>query len=227
MSNANRSDIIDQLVGSYLTMPVAIFWKSAQGLPFPDTFRDARLEFAGMATAWLNLEQIIWHATQVRFVAGFPARIQLTEPSIDFVIGQAELDRWLTKFELPYRLELAEKGIIVHTEMAGFPIAEFETHLEVIDGWFILQPSRATILGVPSYVSSLFRGYLPLPPLSSEARLKGIDHGPGTLRLTIALDDFEEEVSPGLLLRLQKRFFPMVEQVAGMFAGPGSTGFKR
>ena len=227
MSNASRSDIIDQLVGSYLTLPVAIFWESAQGLPFPDTFRGARLEFAGMATAWLNLEQIIWHAAQVRFLPGFPPRIQLTEPSIDFVIGQPELDRWMAKFELPYRLELTEKGIIVHAEMAGMPIAEFETRLEVIDGWFILKPSRATILGVPSYVSSLFRSYLPLPPLSPEARLKSINHGPGTLGLTVALEDFEEEVSPGLLLRLQKRFFPMAEQVAGMFSGPGSSGFSR
>lgn len=218
MSNAKRSDIIDQLVGSYLTIPVAIFWEKARGLPFPDTFEHARLEFAGVATAWVNLQKIIWHAAEIRFIPGLPAKIQLSSPRIEIVIGQKDLDRWLGRFKLPYRLELASQGLIVHTQIAGFPVGEFETHLEVEDGWFILQPKRATILGVPSYVSDLFRSYLPLPQVSAEAKLSNIEHAPGALHLTFALDDFAEEVTPGLLTRLRKRFFPMADQISSLLA---------
>ena len=220
MSNTQRSDIIDQLVGSYLTVPVAIFWETAKGIPFPDTFERARVEFTGIATAWLNLQKIICHAAEVHFIAGPPAKIQLQSPSIEIVVGQAELDRWVARFKLPYRLELAAQGLVVHTEIAGFPVGEFETRLEVVDGWFVLQPKRASILGVPSYVSDLFRSYLPLPPVSSEARLANIEHAPGALHLTFALDDFTEEVTPGLLTRLRKRFFPMAEQISSVLPGP-------
>jgi len=214
MENTNRSDLIDQLVASYLTLPVQVSWKSARGLPFPDRFSGARLELQGLATAWIHLERIIWRAEEVRFIPGLPARIELTGPSIEIAVGQAELDKWLSQFNLPYRLELAADGLIVHTEISGFPLAQFETRLKVDGGWFVLEPKSASILGVPGYVSSLFKSYLPLPPLSKEARLSAIDHKAGALRLTFALNDFSEEVTPGMLLRLRKRFFPMIEQLS-------------
>ena len=220
MQNQNRSQLFDELLGSYLKIPVAMFWEKASGLPFPDRFEDTRLEFQGVATAWLNLEQIVWHADEVHFQHGLPARIALQNPAIELVVGQQELDRWLGRFDLPYRLELAADALIVHTEIAGFPVAEFETTLQVVDGWFVLKPKRATFFGMPAYVSSMFRSYLPIPPLSPEARLVGIEHAPGTLSLRFGLDDFEEEVSPGMLDRLRKRFFPIVEQISG-FMGPG------
>ncbi len=223
MNSKQRSDVIDQLVGSYLTVPVLVTWRDASGLPFPDTFTGARLEMQGLATAWFNLEQIVWRAESVRFIPGLPARIELETPQVELVVGQKELDRWLGQFNLPYRLELAEAGLIVHTEIAGFPLAQFETRLEVTGGWFVLEPKRASILGVPSYVSSLFRSYLPMPPLSREARLSSIEHEAGRLRLGFSLDDFEEEVGPGLLLRLRQRFFPIAEQMSSFF-GPGGRG---
>jgi hypothetical protein len=217
MPNETRSDVIDQLVSSYLKLPVFASWRRASGLPFPDRFEGARLEMQGLATAWFNLEQIVWRADEVRFVPGLPARVELKGPSIEIVIGQKELDRWLNQLRLPYRLELSEAGLMVHTEIAGFPVAQFETRLEVVGGWFMLEPTRASLLGVPGYVSSMFRFYLPMPPLSKETRLAGIDHEPGRLRLRFGIDDFEEEVSPGLLSRLRKRFFPMIEQLSGYF----------
>jgi hypothetical protein len=214
-NNDTRSDLIDQLVSSYLTLPVFVSWDKASGLPFPDTFSNARLELQGLATAWVNLDQIVWQAEEVSFIPGLPARIELTAPSIEIAIGQAELDRWLGQFRLPYRLELATDGLIVHTEIAGFPVAQFETRLEVVGGWFALEPKSASIFGVPGYVSSLFKSYLPLPPLSKETRLSAVTHQPGQLRLKFAIDDFTEEVTPGLLIRLRKRFFPVFEQLSG------------
>ncbi len=216
MDRLNRSDLLDELLGTYLKIPVAMYWEKATGLPFPDRFENARAEFQGVATAWLNLEQIVCRARNVRFVHGLPPRLLLEDPSVELALGQAELDRWLNRFELPYRLELGAEALVVHTEIAGFPVAKFETRIDVVGGWFVLKPKSASLFGMPGYVSSIFRSYLPIPPLSSESRLSGITHAPGSLRIKFSLDDFEEEVSPGLLIRLRKRFFPVADQISDM-----------
>jgi hypothetical protein len=61
---------------------------------------------------------------------------------------------------------------------------------------------------VPNYVASLFRTYLPLPPLAGNTELESIQHQTNLLRLTFALEDFNEQITPGLLVRLQKRLLP-------------------
>jgi hypothetical protein len=218
MSKAPGSNVISELVSSYFELPVSIHWEKASGLPFPDRFEQARLEFGGLATAWLDLKQVIWRADQIRFIAGFPARVEVMGPRVEIAIGQAELDRWLNRFKLPYRLVLKEDALVVHAEIAGLPLGEFETRIEVVNGWFVLQPKRATILGVPTYVASLFRTYLPLPPLSGDTRLVGVEHQTGQLRAIFGLDDFEEQVTPGLLSRLQARLLPTLSSpFGGMF----------
>ena len=47
MDNATGSSVISQLVSSYFELPVTIHWEKASGLPFPDRFEGARLEFGG------------------------------------------------------------------------------------------------------------------------------------------------------------------------------------
>ncbi|HEY5646299.1 MAG TPA: hypothetical protein VIS76_10170 [Pseudomonadales bacterium] len=211
----NRSDLVDELLSSYLKVPVVMRWERASGLPFPDRFENSRVEFQGIATEWLDVERIACVAKEARIVHGLPARLMLSEPALEITIGQAALDKWLKRFQLPYRLELGADGLIVHTEIAGFPVAEFETTLEVVGGWFVLKPKRASFFGVPGYVSSIFRTYLPVPPLSRESRLSAIHHAPGVLVLRFALGDIEEEITPGLLFRLRRRFFPALDQVTG------------
>ena len=208
MNAPSRSRVVDQLVSSYFELPVRIDWKKATGMPFPDQFEDAKLEFSGFATAWLDLKQVVWRAHHVRFATGMPATVRVSQPRVEIAVGKAELTRWLKRFELPYRLELAEDAIVIHTELAGFPVAELEARLEVVNGWFVLQPRRASVLGMPNYMASLFRTYLPLPPLAGNTRLDAIHHEPELLRLTFTLEDFEEQVTPGLLARLQKRLLP-------------------
>ena len=211
MNRADSSSVIDQIVSSYFELPVRIDWERATGLPFPDRFQGARLRFSGIATAWMDLKEVIWRAGHVHFVPGMPATVEVREPRVEIAVGKDELTRWLKRFELPYRIELADDAIIVHTELAGMPVAELEARLEVVSGWFVLQPKRASILGMPNYVASLFRTYLPLPPLAGNTQLQSIHHEPDVLRLTFALEDFDEQITPGLLARLQKRLLPTLE----------------
>lgn len=218
MDKPTRSEILDQLVTSYLKLPVRLFWDGGPLTPFfsggGDTFDGVRLECDGIATAWLNLQHVVLHARQVKVIPGLPVRIEVIDPRVEIAVGQAELDRWIKQFEIPFRLELAEGGLIVHTEVAGFPVAEFETQLEVVGGWFVLKPQKASFLGMPSYVSSFFRTYLPLPALSEETRLTAIEHEPGLLKLTFSTDDFEEEITPGLLVRMQRRLLPLFGKIS-------------
>lgn len=211
MTRAAGSSVIDQMVSSYFELPVHIDWAHATGLPFPDQFEQPELHFSGLATAWMNLHEVIWRADHVRFIAGMPASVRVRGPRVEVAIGKDDLTRWLKRFELPYRVELTEDAIVLHTEFGGFPVAELEARLEVVGGWFLLQPKRASILGVPNYVASLFRTYLPMPPLAGNTRLESIRHQPDVLRLTFGLEDFEEQVTPGLLGRLQKRLLPTLD----------------
>jgi hypothetical protein len=207
----SSSSVIDRMVSSYFELPARIHWRKATGVPLPDHYEQARLELSGLATAWMELKQVVWLADSVRFAAGLPATVQVQGPRVQIAIGKTELDRWLKRFDLPYRLELTDDALVVHTEIAGFPLAELEARLEIVNGWFVLQPKRASVLGVPSYVATLFRTYLPLPPLSGNIQLDAIDHEPDLLRLTFRLEDFEEQITPGLLGRLQKRLIPTLE----------------
>jgi hypothetical protein len=167
-----------------------------------------RIEVAGVATAWLPVERVSVRAQRARFAPGLPASIRVEQPTLSLSIAQRDLDRWLVGFQLPFRLVLAEKGIVVHTEIAGLALSEIETRLEVVRGWFLLRPRRASFLGVPASLARYLRAYLPIPPLSPEARLVGIEHAPSRLTLHFGLDDFEEQVSPGLAGRLRRRLLP-------------------
>lgn len=223
MTDASAPSLIDQLVSSYLERPVELTWAHASGLPFPDQFDEARLTFRSFATAWLDLDQVVWHAAHVRFTPGLPARIALREPRLEITVGQGAVDRWLGRFELPFRLELGEDALVVHTEIAGLPLARLEARLGVDNGWFILKPQRASFLGVPNYIATLFRTYLPLPPLAGNTRLESVEHRHGQFTLCFALADFEETITPGLLARLTARLVPVVESpLKGLFR-PGAA----
>ena len=76
--------------------------------------------------------------------------------------------------------------------------------------WMEIRPRRASILGIPSQLASWLRAYLPLPPISPEARLSGIDHAANRLTLHFAINDFVEKVTPGMLYRLRRRLLPWV-----------------
>lgn len=205
-----RSDAIDQWLSSYLELPVKLSFEGSVGEALRGTFEGVSLEIAGVATAWLPLERIRLRAARASLTPGLPAALAVEEPVVSITVGQRDLDRWQGGSQLPFRLSLGEKGLIVNTGVAGVVISEFEAQLEVAGGWFVLRPRRASILGIPSQLASWLRAYLPLPPISPAARLSGIDHAPGQLTLHFSISDFEEKITPGLLQRLRKRLLPWV-----------------
>jgi hypothetical protein len=203
-----RSDAIDQWLSSYLEMPVKLAFEGSVGDALRGTFEGVSLEVAGVATAWLPLERIGLHAVRASLTPGLPAVLSVEEPVVSLTVGQRDLDRWQGRFQLPFRLQLGEKGLIVNTEVAGVALSELETRLEVVNGWFVLRPRSVSILGVPSQIARWFRAYLPLPPISPEARLTGIDHAADRITLHFSVSDFEEEITPGMLKRLRRRLLP-------------------
>jgi hypothetical protein len=205
-----RSDAIDQWLSSYLELPVKLAFEGSVGDALRGTFEGVSLEIAGVATAWLPLERIRLAAARATLTPGLPAVIAVEEPVVSITVGQRDLDRWQGGIQLPFRLQLGEKGLVINTEIAGFALSELEMRLEVVNGWFVLRPRSVSILGIPSQLARWLRAYLPLPPVSPEARLTGIDHAAGRLTMHFGISDFEEEVTPGMMQRLRKRLLPWV-----------------
>jgi hypothetical protein len=203
-----HSEILDQLFSTWLEQPVKTSWQGGPADLLRGRFEHARIELGGVATAWLPLEGVVVSASRFEISPGLPVRIRVSEPSLQAVVAQRDVERWIRRFQLPFELELSEEGLLARARIAGFPVAEVEATLAVVKGWFVLQPRRASLLGVPNYAAWLFRTYLPLPPLAEGATLEEIGHEHGRLRLRFELDSFEEEITPGLFRRLYRRVLP-------------------
>jgi hypothetical protein len=203
-----RSDVLDQLMATYLKQPVKASWQGTPADLLRGSFSDARLELGGLATAWMPVEGVVLSARRAVIKAGVPPTIEVEDPSLLVTVGQRDVTRWVERFQLPFELQLTARGLVARAKLAGLQVGEIEARLEVVRGWFVLQPRRASVLGVPNYAAWLFRTYLPLPPLAEGAALEEIGHDEGLVRLRFEIDSFEEELTPGLLGRLQRRVLP-------------------
>ena len=205
---AVRSDVIDQLFSTYLKQPVKATWEGSTADLLRGSLHEIRIEFGGITTAWLPLEGVVLSARRIEIQPGVPARLVVEEPTLQAIVGQRDVDAWLDGSQLPFRLLLTDRGLVAQANVRGLQVGEVEATVEVQRGWFILQPRRASVLGIPNYIAWLFRTYLPLPPLASGASLQEIGHEPARLRLAFHVADFEEDLTPGLLGRLRERILP-------------------
>ncbi len=203
-----RSDALDQIVSRYLDLPVKASWHGGPADLIRGSFDDPRLELGGIATSWLPLDGVVLSARHVKLTPGLPARLHVEDPSLMALVSQSDVERWVARFQLPFELQLTEHGLVAKARVAGLPLGEVEARLGVVRGWFVLQPRRASLLGVPNYAAWLFRTYLPLPPLARGARLDEIEHEERRIRLRFEIESFEEEITPGLLGRLRRRLLP-------------------
>jgi hypothetical protein len=157
----------------------------------------------------LPCQRLVLESERFQFTPGLPARIQAVGPKIEMTIEQAQIDRWLARARAPFTLALRESGVELAIDLAGLPLTRAEATLGIDRGWFVLRPRRASFLGIENRLAALFRTFFPMPRLAPETRLSAIRHRSGAIALELQLDDFEEELSPGLVGRLQQRFLPL------------------
>jgi hypothetical protein len=204
-----RSEAIDELLSQYLAMPARVSWKGALGDSVRGTFVGGRLELAGLAILALPCQRLVLESERFQFTPGIPARIRAVAPRIEMTIDQAQIDRWLARARAPFRLALREHGVELALDVAGVDVTRAEAELQIDRGWFVLRPRRASLFGIDNRLALLFRTFFPMPRLAPETRLSAIRHAAGSLSLEFSLDDFEEELTPGLVQRLQERFLPI------------------
>ena len=166
-------------------------------------FELGELEMAG-----LEVERIVVHVENVRIQPGFPPRLRTGEIGFKATVGQEAIDHWTKRTHLPVRMLLTEEGIIVKTGVRGFSIGEVATEVAVTGHFLTLRPKRASIVGLPTPVVGILRGFLPLPPLPRGARLSKVDHEAGKVTAWFALDDIDQPLTPAIARRLRPSLLP-------------------
>ncbi|HAS09933.1 MAG TPA: hypothetical protein DCS55_05340 [Acidimicrobiaceae bacterium] len=83
-------------------------------------------------------------------------------------------------------------------------MGEVVTMPAVVGGFVQLQPTKASLLGVPTTLVRFLRGYLPLPPLPRSARLDEVEASDGELALSFVIDRFEQPLTPDVSERIRQ-----------------------
>ncbi len=214
-----RSDAIDQLLSRYFELPARVSWRGALADSARGTFDEGRLELSGVAVWALPFDRLVLESDRFQFMPGIPARIAAYSPRISISIDQRQLDRWLARARAPFSLQLAEHAVEFRAQLAGLPLIRTETELRIDRGWVVLQPRQAEFLGIRNRLATLFRTSLPIPRLAPQTRLEAVDHEHGALRMTLSLEDFEEQITPGMIDRLRDRFIPFARPMARWASG--------
>lgn len=165
-------------------------------------------ELGDLEMAGLEVERIVVHVENVRIQPGFPPRLRTGEIGFKATVAQEAVDRWTHRTHLPVRMLLTDEGIIVKTSVRGFSIGEVATQVAVTGHFLTLRPKRASIVGVPTPVVSMLRGFLPLPPLPRGARLSKVDHEEGKVTAWFELDDIDQPLTPAIARRLRPSLLP-------------------
>jgi hypothetical protein len=215
-----RSDAIDQLLSTYLELPARVSWQGALADSARGNFDGARLELAGVAVLAMPFDRLVLEADRFQFIPGLPARIAAQGPRISLSIDQRQINRWLKQARAPFEMELTQQAIQMRLEVAGRSLVRMDAEIRIQGGWFVLRPKRAEFLGFQNRLASLFRTYIPLPRLAPQTRLIGVEHGEGSIRLLLGLDDFEDDITPGLVDRLQDRFLPFAKRLSPKASRP-------
>ncbi len=213
-----RSDAIDRLLSTFLKQPAKVSWEGALGDSVRGVFEGGRIELAGVSIMALPFDRLVFESDRFQLTPGIPAGIEVIGPRVEVSIHQQQIDRWLKQARAPFALVLKDTGIEFQMDLRGFKISRVLTTLEIRRGWVILKPRHAEILGLRNRLATLFRTYLPLPRLAPQTRLTAIRHVKDAIRIELTLDDFEDEITPGLVDRLQTRFLPFAQ--SGTFHDP-------
>ncbi len=163
-----------------------------------------KLELPAYAVAGLVIDRFIVRAEHVRVQPGLPPVLVAEPVGFTAVVSQANVDRWTRDLHLPFRLELTEEGVVTTTGFGGVRMGEVVTMPAVVGGFVQLQPTKASLLGVPTTLVRFLRGYLPLPPLPRSARLDEVEASDGELALSFVIDRFEQPLTPDVSERIRQ-----------------------
>lgn len=163
-----------------------------------------KLELPAYAVAGLVIDRFIVRAEHVRVQPGLPPVLVAEPVGFTAVVSQENVDRWTRDLHLPFRLKLTEEGVVTTTGFGGVRMGEVVTMPAVVGGFVQLQPTKASLLGVPTTLVRFLRGYLPLPPLPRSARLDEVEASDGELALSFVIDRFEQPLTPDVSERIRQ-----------------------
>ena len=167
-------------------------------------------ELGDLDMAGLEIERLVVHVENIRIQPGFPPRLRTGELGFKATVAQEAVDRWVRRTHIPLRLLLTDEGIVVTTSVRGFALSEIATEVAVTGHFLTLQPKRAAIVGLPTPVLRLVRGFLPLPPLPRGARLSRVDHEDERVTAWFSLDPIDQPLTPAIARRIRPSLLPRV-----------------
>jgi hypothetical protein len=163
-------------------------------------------EVRDLPASGLLVRRMLVRAAGVSVAPGIPPRLKAESVGLKVTVDQAGVDAWTSTVHLPFRLVLSPDGIVVRTGLRGMALTEVETELTVNGALLELRPVRASMLGRSAPLPSMLRGYLPLPPLPSGARLQEVEPADGSFTIYLDLGAVDEPITPDLGRRLARRF---------------------
>lgn len=163
-----------------------------------------KVELPAFSIAGLVLDRFVIRAEKVRIAPGLPPKLVAGPIGLRAVVTQDNIDRWTKDLHLPVRLRLTPDGVVTATGLRGVRFTEVVTMPDIAGGFLRLQPTRVSLLGVPTTLSRFFRGYLPLPPLPRSAVLESVEPTDGELTMTFGIESFEQSLTPDVTRRLAK-----------------------
>jgi hypothetical protein len=163
-----------------------------------------KIELPAYAVAGLVVDRFVVRAEHVRVQPGLPPVLVAGPVGFKAVVSQGNVDRWTKDLRLPLRLKLTEEGVVTTTGLGGIRMGEVVTMPTVVGGFLQLQPTKASLLGVPTTLVRFLRGYLPLPPLPRSARLDEVEASDGELALSFRIERFEQPLTPDVSERIRQ-----------------------
>lgn len=163
-----------------------------------------KLELPAYAVAGLVVDRFVVRAEHVRVQPGLPPVLAAGPVGFKAVVSQNNVDRWTKDLRLPFRLRLTDEGVVTTAGVGGVRMGEVVTMPRVVGGFVQLQPTKASLLGVPTTLVRFLRGYLPLPPLPRSARLDDVEATDGELALSFVIDRFEQGLTPDVSERIRR-----------------------
>ena len=200
--------LLDALTSQALGRPLRPRLKLTPGGLVRGQVDVVELELPAFSVAGLVVDRFALRAERLRVVPGIPPRLVAEPARFRTVVSQANVDRWVRSSRLPVRLSLTDEGIVTTTGLAGVRVSETLTELRASGRLLRLRPIRASMLGVPTPMVRLLRGYLPLPPLPREAVLESVETTDGELVASFRIDRWERPLTPALNTRLRS-FLPL------------------